>query len=92
MCGTTCLMHCTRYCKDSDVRALIPSPPPPSPCPLFQALKKKARAESELTKVNALLQPSAAPEDVETITEEEKYMFRRLGQRMKAYLEMGTYW
>ena len=57
-----------------------------------QALKKKARAEGELTKVNALLQPSAAPEDVETITEEEKYMFRRLGQRMKAYLEMGACW
>ena len=63
------------------------TPPPP----FSQALKKKARAESELTKVNALLQPSAAPEDVETITEEEKYMFRRLGQRMKAYLEMGAY-
>eukprot|EP00250_Pteridium_aquilinum_P006707 c16571_g1_i1 orf=59-3652(+) len=56
---------------------------------LGTALKKKEKAEQELKKVEVFLKPIDRPIDVETITEEERFMFRKLGLRMGAYLLMG---
>jgi hypothetical protein len=54
-----------------------------------QAIQKKERAERELAKVEHFMNPADAPVDREHITEEERYMFRKLGLRMKAYLLVG---
>ncbi|KAH7289074.1 hypothetical protein KP509_31G056300 [Ceratopteris richardii] len=51
--------------------------------------KKKRKAEAELKKVDAFSNPIDRPVDVETITEEERFMFRKLGLKMKAYLLIG---
>eukprot|EP00850_Spirogloea_muscicola_P015803 SM000124S25935 [mRNA] locus=s124:186390:189800:+ [translate_table: standard] len=56
---------------------------------LSLARQKKDKAEEELEKLDKLLQLSGPPADLEIITEEERYTFRRLGLRMKAYLELG---
>ncbi|CAI5514584.1 unnamed protein product [Closterium sp. Naga37s-1] len=56
---------------------------------LAQALRKKGRAEEQLEKLQAVLRPVEVPADSETLTEEERHMFRKLGQKMRAYLEMG---
>ncbi|CAK9254975.1 unnamed protein product [Sphagnum jensenii] len=53
------------------------------------AIQKKERAERELAKVEHFMNPADAPVDREHITEEERYMFRKLGLRMKAYLLVG---
>ncbi|KAH9306351.1 hypothetical protein KI387_010755, partial [Taxus chinensis] len=50
---------------------------------------KKQKAEKELAKLDAFLSPAEPPEDRETITNEERFMFRRLGLRMNAFLMMG---
>ena len=47
------------------------------------------RAALEVAKLDLVLQPAEPPKDVESITEEERYMFRRLGSKMKQYLELG---
>ncbi|XP_057844711.2 CRM-domain containing factor CFM3, chloroplastic/mitochondrial isoform X2 [Cryptomeria japonica] len=50
---------------------------------------KKQKAEKELSKLEAFLSPAEPPEDRETITNEERFMFRRLGLRMNAFLPLG---
>eukprot|EP00252_Welwitschia_mirabilis_P000090 TRINITY_DN10058_c0_g2_i1.p1 TRINITY_DN10058_c0_g2~~TRINITY_DN10058_c0_g2_i1.p1 ORF type:complete len:864 (+),score=158.14 TRINITY_DN10058_c0_g2_i1:274-2865(+) len=52
-------------------------------------LKKKENAEKQLSKLEKLLAPVEQPEDVETITNEERFMFRKLGLKMKPYLLLG---
>lgn len=47
------------------------------------------KAESVLAKVEALLQPAERSSDPESITDEERFMFRKLGLRMKAFLLLG---
>ena len=54
-----------------------------------QSLKKKEKAEQDLLKVEAFMKPIERPTDVETITEEERYMYRKLGIRMKSTLLLG---
>lgn len=54
-----------------------------------QAEKKLMKAERALTKVEEFLNPADGAEDQETLTDEERYMFRRLGLRMKAFLLLG---
>lgn len=56
---------------------------------LAVAQAKKLRAERLLAKVEASMIPAAPDYDQETITDEERVMFRRVGLRMKPYLPMG---
>ncbi|KAJ9174041.1 hypothetical protein P3X46_017113 [Hevea brasiliensis] len=56
---------------------------------LAVAQAKKLRAEKLLAKIEASMVPSGPDYDQETITDEEKAMFRRVGLRMKAYLPLG---
>jgi hypothetical protein len=54
-----------------------------------QAERKIRRAERALTKVEVSLKPSENRADPESITDEERFMFRKLGLRMKAFLLLG---
>ncbi|CAI7931861.1 unnamed protein product [Closterium sp. NIES-54] len=60
-------------------------------CPSYSALRKKGRAEEQLEKLQGVLRPVEVPADSETLTEEERHMFRKLGQKMRAYLEMDIF-
>ncbi|PON94506.1 RNA-binding, CRM domain containing protein [Trema orientale] len=53
------------------------------------AQAKKLRAEKLLNKIEASMIPAGPDYDQETITDEERVMFRRVGLRMKAYLPLG---
>ncbi|XP_016188542.1 CRM-domain containing factor CFM3A, chloroplastic/mitochondrial isoform X5 [Arachis ipaensis] len=53
---------------------------------LFLAERKVMRAERALMKVESSLMPSEPKSDPESITDEERFMFRKLGLRMKAFL------
>lgn len=54
-----------------------------------QAERKLVKAERALHKVEAFLKPTQRQADPESITDEERFMFRKLGLRMKAYLLLG---
>lgn len=54
-----------------------------------QAQAKRLRAEKLLAKVEASLVPAVPDDDRETITDEERIMFRSVGLTMKAYLQLG---
>lgn len=56
---------------------------------ILQTLAKKARAETLLTELEKeeIRQPSEI--DKEGITEEERYMLRKVGLRMKPFLLLG---
>ncbi|OWM65137.1 hypothetical protein CDL15_Pgr008724 [Punica granatum] len=56
---------------------------------LAVAQAKKLRAERLLSKVEASMVPASPDEDQETITEEERTMFRKVGLQMKQYLPLG---
>lgn len=56
---------------------------------LSLAEKRIAKAERVLGKVETALKPSEDTNPHETITEEERFMFRKLGLRMKAFLLLG---
>lgn len=56
---------------------------------LFIAQSKRSKADKELAKIRESWLPAGAPEDQETITDEERVMFRRVGLRMKPYLPLG---
>lgn len=58
---------------------------------LCQAQGKKARAEKLLAKIEASMVPINPCDDQETITDEERSVFRRIGLRMKAYLPLGQF-
>lgn len=53
------------------------------------AERKLRRAERTLSKVEESLYPADRAEDPESITDEERFMFRKLGLRMKAFLLLG---
>ncbi|KAJ7975130.1 Chloroplastic group IIA intron splicing facilitator CRS1 [Quillaja saponaria] len=53
------------------------------------AQAKKLRAERLLAKIEASMVPAGPDYDQETITDEERVMFRRVGLRMKPYLPLG---
>ncbi|PRQ16555.1 putative RNA-binding, CRM domain-containing protein [Rosa chinensis] len=53
------------------------------------AQAKKLRAERLLSKIESAMLPAGPDYDQETITDEERVMFRRVGLRMKAYLPLG---
>lgn len=48
------------------------------------------KAERNLSKVEAFLNPLDRPADPGSITDEERFMFRKLGLRMKAFLLLGN--
>ncbi|XP_060205565.1 CRM-domain containing factor CFM3, chloroplastic/mitochondrial [Lycium barbarum] len=50
---------------------------------------KKLKAEKILAKIVESWIPAGPSDDLETITEEERVMFRRVGLRMKSYLPLG---
>lgn len=54
-----------------------------------QAQAKRLRAEKLLAKIEASLLPVGPDYDKETITDEERVMFRKVGLRMKPYLPLG---
>ncbi|KAL0925741.1 hypothetical protein M5K25_004110 [Dendrobium thyrsiflorum] len=56
---------------------------------LYLAERKVMRAERALAKVEESLRPVERKADPESITEEERFMFRKLGLRMKAFLLLG---
>ncbi|KAL2321193.1 hypothetical protein Fmac_030162 [Flemingia macrophylla] len=53
------------------------------------AQAKKHRAEKLLAKIEASMVPAGPDYDQETITDEERVMFRKVGLRMKPYLPLG---
>ncbi|CAK7327188.1 unnamed protein product [Dovyalis caffra] len=53
------------------------------------AQRKLRRAERALNKVEGFLKPTERQADPESITDEERFMFRKLGLRMKAFLLLG---
>lgn len=55
----------------------------------LQALKKKQKAGRELEKVEELIKPVGSSDDKENVTDEERFMLRKLGLKMRAYLLMG---
>ena len=55
----------------------------------FQAERKLLKAEQALSKVEDHLKPTDRQADPESITDEERFMFRKLGLRMKAFLLLG---
>lgn len=58
--------------------------------PFFlQAEAKKLRAERLLAKIETSMIPVHPSDDIETITDEERSVYRRMGLRMKAYLPLG---
>ncbi|XP_021736333.1 CRM-domain containing factor CFM3, chloroplastic/mitochondrial-like [Chenopodium quinoa] len=57
---------------------------------LALAQSKKLRAETLLAKIEASMVPVGPSDDLETITDEERFTFRRIGLSMKAYLPLGV--
>ncbi|XVF62969.1 hypothetical protein PTKIN_Ptkin09bG0051300 [Pterospermum kingtungense] len=53
------------------------------------AERKLLKAERALSKVEDYLRPADWQADPESITDEERFMFRKLGLRMKAFLLLG---
>ncbi|XP_065863343.1 CRM-domain containing factor CFM3A, chloroplastic/mitochondrial-like isoform X2 [Euphorbia lathyris] len=53
------------------------------------AERRLMKAEVALSKVESFLTPAERHADPDSITEEERYMFRKLGLRMKAFLLIG---
>ncbi|KAJ0264768.1 CRM-domain containing factor CFM3A [Hirschfeldia incana] len=53
------------------------------------AERKLLKAERSLAKVEECLQPAEQRADLESITDEERFMFRKLGLKMKAFLLLG---
>lgn len=47
------------------------------------------KAEQALFKVEAFMTPAKRQAEPDSITEEERFMFRKLGLRMKAFLLLG---
>ncbi|KAL9992500.1 putative RNA-binding, CRM domain, CRM-domain containing factor CFM3, YhbY-like superfamily [Helianthus debilis subsp. tardiflorus] len=56
---------------------------------LYFADRKLMKAKKALSKVEAFLNPADRQADPESITDEERFMFRKLGLRMKAFLLLG---
>nr|DAD49004.1 TPA_asm: hypothetical protein HUJ06_018941 [Nelumbo nucifera] len=56
---------------------------------LAQAQEKVKKAEKTLRKVQEFLKPTELPTDLETLTDEERYLFRKMGLSMKPFLLLG---
>lgn len=47
------------------------------------------KAEKALRKVQDYLEPALLPTDLETLTDEERFLFRKIGLSMKPFLLLG---
>ncbi|XP_058073919.1 CRM-domain containing factor CFM3A, chloroplastic/mitochondrial-like isoform X2 [Magnolia sinica] len=56
---------------------------------LAHAQEKVKKAEKALRKVQEYLEPADLPTDLETITDEERFLFRKIGLSMKPFLLLG---
>ncbi|XP_010912991.3 CRM-domain containing factor CFM3, chloroplastic/mitochondrial [Elaeis guineensis] len=56
---------------------------------LFLAKAKVRKAEGALAKVQEFLKPAELPTDLETVTDEERFLFRKIGLKMRSYLLLG---
>ncbi|GKV13996.1 hypothetical protein SLEP1_g24936 [Rubroshorea leprosula] len=56
---------------------------------LAAAKGKLRKAEKALAKVQEHLEPAELPSDLETLTDEERFLFRKVGLSMKPYLLLG---
>lgn len=56
----------------------------------FQAERKLVKAERVLSKVEETLNPLDRHAEPDSLTDEERFMFRKLGLRMKAFLLLGN--
>ncbi|KAF0913238.1 hypothetical protein E2562_020392 [Oryza meyeriana var. granulata] len=56
---------------------------------LLLAKTKVTKAEKALAKVQEFLSPAELPTDLETVTDEERFLLRRIGLKMKAFLMLG---
>ncbi|XP_042028746.1 CRM-domain containing factor CFM3A, chloroplastic/mitochondrial-like [Salvia splendens] len=56
---------------------------------LAYAERRLQKAERALSKVEESLSPADQADDPESLTDEERFMFRKLGLRMKAFLLLG---
>ncbi|KAK1313997.1 hypothetical protein QJS10_CPA06g01081 [Acorus calamus] len=56
---------------------------------LVQAQEKVRKAEKALSKVQESLNPAELPSDLEIITDEERFLFRQVGLKMKSFLVLG---
>ncbi|KAI5079708.1 hypothetical protein GOP47_0005187 [Adiantum capillus-veneris] len=56
---------------------------------LALAAEKKHKAERDLETLDAMFTPVDETDDLEPLTEEEKYMFRKVGLKMGQFLLMG---
>ncbi|KAG1346340.1 CRM-domain containing factor CFM3, chloroplastic/mitochondrial [Cocos nucifera] len=56
---------------------------------LFFAKAKVRKAEGALAKVQEFLKPAELPTDLETVTDEERFLFRKIGLKMRSYLLLG---
>ena len=54
-----------------------------------QANAKVRKAERALAKAQEFLDPAELPTDLETVTDEERFLFRQMGLKMRAYLPLG---
>ncbi|XP_017252946.1 CRM-domain containing factor CFM3, chloroplastic/mitochondrial [Daucus carota subsp. sativus] len=56
---------------------------------LSLANRKVKRAEKALRKVLDYLEPASLPDDLETLSDEERFLFRKIGLSMKPFLHLG---
>lgn len=56
---------------------------------LDNAQQKVKKAEKALIKVQGFLEPAELPTDLETLTDEERFLFRKIGLSMKPFLLLG---
>lgn len=54
-----------------------------------QSERKLMKAEKALSKVEEFLKPAEREGDPENVTDEERFMLRKLGLKMKAFLLLG---
>jgi hypothetical protein len=50
---------------------------------------KSCESREDLAKVQEILSPAELPNDLETITNEERFLLRRIGLKMKSFLMLG---
>lgn len=56
----------------------------------LQANRKVMKAEKALRKVQDYLEPASLPNDLETLSDEERFLFRKIGLSMKPFLLLGN--
>ncbi|XP_008797776.3 CRM-domain containing factor CFM3, chloroplastic/mitochondrial-like [Phoenix dactylifera] len=56
---------------------------------LFFAKARVRKAEEAQAKVQEFLKPAGLPTDLETVTDEERFLFRKIGLKMRSYFPLG---